>query len=559
MANQVRTVRRSAVAIVLLGLLCACGNGDGTAIQSQQATVIGAQGGTLTSPDGRATLDIPAGALASDVTFDVTDAQLVPSAQYLLAAFDFQPDGTQFLVPATLTFSYDPATLPPGLLPSQLSVATVVNGVWVPIQTTHDPVAMTISATITHFSVHAAGAFSLTEFNPTEMDREPGAGARAVVSRGPHVFLATDTGLEVYEHRPFPSDDLQKIAALPLPDSAVDIAITGDRLVVMTRPAGGGVHLYVINAQDPANPTAVGTPLYLNDVALEGARGATLWGLAADGDLAVFGAQQLHLIDTSDQINGPSLLHTAPERFEIILCVTMRTDAGTGSRHVYVGGVPIDGAEIFEVVADTLVARAHSGRSRFEFSSSMEASGDFLYVVVEGRLIIFDVATDPENPGQRGSDTVFAATRRRVWVAEDTDDTEHGVPENDDQDTWTCAWQISPFYPVQVNLDGDFLYIAAYWSGARVVDVSNPDVPEVLREMRETGPLPIPSECISRPWGEPLSPPPAPFPDPGTTLEPGFDARPSGLDATRGIAADGRYAFVIYDSGLLRLIRVREP
>ncbi|MHC5033089.1 MAG: hypothetical protein ACYTGU_19770, partial [Planctomycetota bacterium] len=153
--------------------------------------------------------------------------------------------------------------------------------------------------------------------------------------------------------------------------------------------------------------------------------------------------------------------------------------------------------------------------------------------------------------------TVFAATRRRVWVAEDTDDTEHGVPENDDQDTWTCAWQISPFYPVQVNLDGDFLYIAAYWSGARVVDVSNPDVPEVLREMRETGPLP--SICSSRPWKEPLSSPPAPFLDPGTTLEPGFDARPSGLDATRGIAADGRYAFVIYDSGLLRLIRVREP
>ena len=500
---------RRITVLTLLAMLGGCVNSD--SVSDSSGSIIGAQGGTLTSADGRATLDIPAGALAGDVTFVVTDAQLVPSAQYLLAAFDFQPDGTQFLVPATLTFSYDPATLPAGL-PSQLSVATEVNGAWMPLPTTHDPVAMTISATITHFSVYAAGAFG-----PTGLDRQS-VDSRAVVNRGAYVFVTTADGLEVYEHRLFPIEDLRNIASLPL-GSAWDIAVEGDRLVVTTTPVGGGLRLHVIDVQDPSNPIEVGTPLDVNDPAIG--------HVAADGDRAVLGGMFVHLIDTSPA-GGPMLLHTFPQPFELILDITMRTDAATLRSHAYVGRPPSMGVGVFEVVAGASLA-PRPVLQYFGPTEGVKASGDFLYVMEGNRLIILDVSVDPETPPERSS-TVLP--HRERWTKVPDLDT----PNPDDFECLLVEFAVRPF---QLACDGDLLYVAGGLAGGRVVDVSNPAAPVILREPSNLG------TCAGTNSTDP--------PDPGTTLEPGND---TGLLGTTGIAADGRYAFVAYGSGVLRLIQV---
>ena len=86
---------------VLLALTAACPSGGPTASQ-QEGTVVGPQGGTVTSADGRAQLVVPPGALAQDVAITVGPAPNAPPAALILATFDFGPDGTQFAIPATL-------------------------------------------------------------------------------------------------------------------------------------------------------------------------------------------------------------------------------------------------------------------------------------------------------------------------------------------------------------------------------------------------------------------------------------------------------------------------
>ncbi len=79
------------------------------------AAIIGADGGTLATPDGSVTLDIPAGALPADTSISITDGgtgfEVTTNLGKALAVFgvDIQPEGTAFGAPITIVFRWQDA------------------------------------------------------------------------------------------------------------------------------------------------------------------------------------------------------------------------------------------------------------------------------------------------------------------------------------------------------------------------------------------------------------------------------------------------------------------
>lgn len=70
-------------------------------------TAVGREGGIVTSPDGRVTLEIPAGALTSevDVSIGEVDAEGDEMPDGAIGfAYEIEPAGLPLLRPATLTF-----------------------------------------------------------------------------------------------------------------------------------------------------------------------------------------------------------------------------------------------------------------------------------------------------------------------------------------------------------------------------------------------------------------------------------------------------------------------
>jgi hypothetical protein len=124
----------------------------GTPIGIPVTKTIGAAGGTIISADGRAELDIPAGALSSDLAITIQPiTNECPGG--LGAAYDFQPNGTKFSTPATLVFHYADSDVN-GTDPDLLYYATQDSTrAWdVDIEKDVDTVAKTISFDIDHFS-----------------------------------------------------------------------------------------------------------------------------------------------------------------------------------------------------------------------------------------------------------------------------------------------------------------------------------------------------------------------------------------------------------------------
>jgi hypothetical protein len=108
---------------------------------------IGATGGKLVSGDGAVTLDIPAGALAADVTFTIAPATSAPSGA-VGTVWEIGPSGTKFSQPVVLSLRYDPA------VGSNVAVATVVGAHWQPMPTVIDG-AGGAHAAIVHLSLWA--------------------------------------------------------------------------------------------------------------------------------------------------------------------------------------------------------------------------------------------------------------------------------------------------------------------------------------------------------------------------------------------------------------------
>lgn len=98
--------------------------------------LVGHDGGAARSADGRATLDIPAGALAEPTVIAIVPAtpqQLAGAEPGRLAeasAYDFTPDGQTFLADVEMTIAYDPDGLPAGVDESRLRLARLDGVTW---------------------------------------------------------------------------------------------------------------------------------------------------------------------------------------------------------------------------------------------------------------------------------------------------------------------------------------------------------------------------------------------------------------------------------------------
>ncbi len=79
------------------------------------AGVMGEQGGTITTPNGKASLNIPAGSVHEEVSFTITDMgsgyELTSDqgSMMVVHSYSIQPNGTQFDPPATIIFRWDDA------------------------------------------------------------------------------------------------------------------------------------------------------------------------------------------------------------------------------------------------------------------------------------------------------------------------------------------------------------------------------------------------------------------------------------------------------------------
>jgi len=110
---------------------------------------------SLTIPRGTIVLDEdrnPPSTLTSDV--DVSPPSLPEGDVIIGSAYDFGPPGVTFAPPMTLTWGYDPDTLPEGVAAGNLVAAYYDEdaGEWLELPYTVDPVTHTITASVSHFT-----------------------------------------------------------------------------------------------------------------------------------------------------------------------------------------------------------------------------------------------------------------------------------------------------------------------------------------------------------------------------------------------------------------------
>ena len=126
----------------------------GTPIGEPSTVMIGADGGTLDSPDSRLTLTIPAGALESDTEITIQPIS-GESPGAIGGGFRLGPDGTEFAKPVTLTFTYSDDDL-------EGTVAEALGGAyqssddsWYWLEPSLDVSAKSVSVSTDHFSDYA--------------------------------------------------------------------------------------------------------------------------------------------------------------------------------------------------------------------------------------------------------------------------------------------------------------------------------------------------------------------------------------------------------------------
>lgn len=124
------------------------------------AGTVGPEGGLVEAHNGRVSLDFSAGAVSQDTNIRVSPLSNVGVPGVVTpTAFDLGPDGAVFDSPVTLTLGYNQSEIPGGVDETALIMLTSSHqtGELVPVPgSTVDPVANTISATISGFSTFAA-------------------------------------------------------------------------------------------------------------------------------------------------------------------------------------------------------------------------------------------------------------------------------------------------------------------------------------------------------------------------------------------------------------------
>lgn len=128
-------LKRTIVSL-LAGAACACGGGaTATSPTPTAATVtsIGAAGGSVASADGRARLEVPPGALSSDVPLALRATTSIPldPAVIRTAAYEISPANVAFQSPARLSLTYAADLRPSGTTEDELRIHRLAGGQWV--------------------------------------------------------------------------------------------------------------------------------------------------------------------------------------------------------------------------------------------------------------------------------------------------------------------------------------------------------------------------------------------------------------------------------------------
>lgn len=128
-------MKTSRLAPLVLLLCLACGQSNPpapTPTPPDAGSLVGPSGGTVTSADGKATLVVPPGALATSLPLALRPVSSVPLDPHAASrsGYALDPAGASFAAPVTLTLRYDPSLGPSGTDEAELRIHAVDGGVW---------------------------------------------------------------------------------------------------------------------------------------------------------------------------------------------------------------------------------------------------------------------------------------------------------------------------------------------------------------------------------------------------------------------------------------------
>jgi len=153
--------------------------GDTTTVTIDSSGIV-QETAEFTSPTGELTITIPEGTMALDeegepltgLTAETMDDPPPPpeDGTVIGLAYDFGPDGATFDPPLSLTFTYDPDSLPEGVSEEDLVIAFYDEDAaeWVNLVCVVNTDTNTITASVSHF-----GCFSLMVITPPVFEEEP--------------------------------------------------------------------------------------------------------------------------------------------------------------------------------------------------------------------------------------------------------------------------------------------------------------------------------------------------------------------------------------------------
>lgn len=119
------------------------------------SAVIGSGGGSVASDDGILAVDIPVGALASNVTITLQPVSNTAPGGFS-SSYRLGPEGQTFAKPVTLKFTF-PSDVIDGADTTSVTIASQQpDGTWLPVSTTRDATTRTLTASTTHFSIWTA-------------------------------------------------------------------------------------------------------------------------------------------------------------------------------------------------------------------------------------------------------------------------------------------------------------------------------------------------------------------------------------------------------------------
>ncbi len=155
-------MRKCYVVLIIVGVLAlvaGCGGGSsGDTGENGNDTLIGPQGGTVTSDNGNCTAVFPAGALAQATEITIDTRQNCPAGDGVIAntCYNCGPDGLNFNAAVEITIKYAQTDIAVGVDESQLQIAKAVTGGWDPIENSvADPNNNEVTAEVNGFSIYA--------------------------------------------------------------------------------------------------------------------------------------------------------------------------------------------------------------------------------------------------------------------------------------------------------------------------------------------------------------------------------------------------------------------